>query len=338
MAPEWQVMGRSVLGASHRRGGLPNQDSLGAIPELDAAGKNSAPAAILAVSDGHGSARSFRSDRGSRFAVEAVGAVLGELFLARSLSLSAVRRLAEVQLPSSLLRRWRRAVAEDLRAYPVTGDELERLEKRVGSSVRQRLEESLGRLTATTGEAEVEVALANNHDVLAVYGATLLAVVATESYLIYAQLGDGDILAVDAQGRVQRPFARDERLIANETTSLCSPAAERELRLAYQPLADAAPVLILASTDGYANSFRDEASFLLVGSDLLEMVCRDGLAGVGRELAGWLDEASQVGSGDDVTLGLLCRVDALAACRPWLEEREAEAARQTNGEEGEASS
>ena len=67
-----------------------------------------------------------------------------------------------------------------------------------------------------------------------------------------------------------------------------------------------APALILLSTDGYPNSFRDEAGFLQVGSDILRLIRENGLASVNDQLAGWLRDSTRAGSGDDVTLGILC--------------------------------
>src|SRR2546421_356438 len=64
------------------------------------------------------------------------------------------------------------------------------------------------------------------------------------------------------------------------------------------------------STDGYANSFRHEKDFLAVGSDLLAMIREEGLDEVASQLEGWLNDASEHGSGDDITLGLLCRANA----------------------------
>ena len=65
------------------------------------------------------------------------------------------------------------------------------------------------------------------------------------------------------------------------------------------------PALVLAATDGYANSFADDAGFLQVGSDLLAMIRADGLELVSGELARWLSEVSELGSGDDVTVGTI---------------------------------
>jgi serine/threonine protein phosphatase PrpC len=77
-------------------------------------------------------------------------------------------------------------------------------------------------------------------------------------------------------------------------------------------LLDPPPVLILLATDGYANSFVNEAAFLQVGTDILEMIRADGLEAVQESLETWLSEASQAGSGDDITLGILCRADVLS--------------------------
>lgn len=41
------------------------------------------------------------------------------------------------------------------------------------------------------------------------------------------------------------------------------------------------------------------------------MIRSDGLGKVKEEKETWLTEASQKGSGDDITLGVLCRMDAL---------------------------
>jgi hypothetical protein len=69
--------------------------------------------------------------------------------------------------------------------------------------------------------------------------------------------------------------------------------------------------LILVATDGYANSFVNDAAFLRVGSDILDILRRDGAQVVQDSLGDWLREASDAGSGDDITVGLLYRADIL---------------------------
>ena len=286
--PAWRVAGATVRGASHVRSGLPNQDALRWLPD---AGQG--PPVALAISDGHGSARCFRSDVGARLAAEAATQTLLEFLENRC----DVADLAVTEgATEALVRRWRQAVERHRREAPFAPSEIEALVRDAGAS----------------GWKAVEA------NPLLAYGATLSAVLLAESFVVYLQVGDGDILAVSEAGEVSRPLPPDGRLFAGQTTSLCAPQAWRDFRVHFQPLAHAGsagahakPALILLATDGYANSFRDDAAFLRVGSDLLEMILANGLDAVAGGLAPWLDEASQLGSGDDITLALACRTDVV---------------------------
>ena len=195
-------------------------------------------------------------------------------------SLSLINRTAEQVLPREIWRAWCDAARRNVRRFPFTAAELDRL------------------------DAAERDAVADNP--LLAYGATLIAVAATEAFILYLQIGDGDVLAVSADGRVARPVPPDKRLRGNETTSLCSPDAWADFRTRLQPVGDQPPALILASTDGYANSFDSDKGFLDVGPDVLRMIRTQGSSRVSRQLQGWLEEASRCGSGDDVTLGVVC--------------------------------
>ena len=99
----------------------------------------------------------------------------------------------------------------------------------------------------------------------------------------------------------------DEHLFANETASLCLPKAWRDFRVQLEVFSSNRPALIMVSTDGYANSYRDDAGFLKVAPDILAMIRSAGTETVRAELGGWLAETSAEGSGDDITLGLIVR-------------------------------
>jgi serine/threonine protein phosphatase PrpC len=282
----WRVIGSSVRGASHTRTGLPNQDAAGWLQKA-----GSSRALIVAVSDGHGSAKCFRSHIGSRLAIESAIALAQEFINGQPdlNNLSAIKRTAEERLPQELSRRWREAVEAHIESNPITAEELDALEKIDGITARETI---------------------SNKPTYA-YGATILTVVIMESFILYLQLGDGDILLVSNRGDVERPLPKDERLFANETTSLISQSAWSEFRFGFQTLVGPPPALILLSTDGYANSFVNEEAFIKVGADLLEMIRADGLDKVDESLEAWLTEATQTGSGDDTTLALICRTSAL---------------------------
>ncbi|HQE94073.1 MAG TPA: protein phosphatase 2C domain-containing protein [Anaerolineae bacterium] len=288
----WHVIGRSVQGASHIRAGMPNQDAIQWFP---ASGVG--PPLILSVSDGHGSPRNFRSDVGARFAVEEMTNLMRELLSTGQpdpTRLSTIKRIAEERIPGELTRRWRAAVTRHLQDNPITPQEWETLEKRRDLQARRAIEK------------EPSIA----------YGATLLSVLITAGYILYLQLGDGDILTVAETGEVMRPMTRDPRLIANETTSLCMDEAWREVQIKFQALYGPHPALIVLSSDGYANSFVNDAAFIKVGSDILDILRTDGLEVVEQSLETWLTDASKAGSGDDITLGLIFPAEILPSTRP----------------------
>lgn len=290
----WHILGASVCGAAHVRAGRPNQDALAWLP-TEGAGST----LVLALADGHGSARYFRSDVGAQLAVSTASTIVWELLHSQhdSSNLSALKRMAEERLPQALVRAWEQAVQQHLAAAPFSDTERHTLAMQRGANEIARLEA---------------------HPVLA-YGTTLLIVAVTPACIIYLQLGDGDMLTVTETGEVARPpIPADARLFANDTTSLCAPDAWRDCRVYFQTLSGPPPALILVATDGYGNSFRDEAGFLAVGTDLLDILRTDGLPAINTNLPTWLTEASQAGSGDDITVGLLYRApssrDAATDC------------------------
>jgi serine/threonine protein phosphatase PrpC len=244
------------------------------IPCQDAIDQSIKPL-ILAVADGHGSQRSPKSDIGASLAVtEVAKRELNKMArLATQLDLESVKRLAEQNLPKAIVRGWWKEVSK----------------KEFGASA-------------------VEEDQPPSKDVLVKYGTTLLAVLVTDRFILYVQIGDGDILIVDADGHTERVFQKDERLIANETTSLCTTDAWVEFQIHFQVLNDNPPTLILVATDGYSNSFRTKEDFYEIGADYLANIRTEGFDVVVSDyLEDWLNKVSQQGSGDDVTLGLIYR-------------------------------
>ncbi|NLJ39971.1 MAG: protein phosphatase 2C domain-containing protein [Candidatus Atribacteria bacterium] len=285
----WDIIGTTVLGASHKRHGFPNQDFLFYYKK---------GIFFLSISDGHGSRKYFRSHIGSRLAVFAAEEVIKEFTekMDNTTNLSSIKEYAELRLPQSIIREWEKNVRNDLKSNPFQERELTFLEKNEGISVRKQLE---------------------NNPIIA-YGATLLSVFITNTYILYLQLGDGDILIVSEEGETSRPFPKDERLIANETTSLITKDAWKEFRVQFQRLSENPPALILVSSDGYANSFCDEESFLQIGSDFLTLIRADGLKKVEQNLRSWLEEASEKGCGDDISLGIISRIQLANRPLPML--------------------
>ena len=150
------------------------------------------------------------------------------------------------------------------------------------------------------------------------YGATLLAVAITRRYILYSQLGDGDILAVGADGGVTRPLKKRHEFQANQTVSLCSGHAVFEFQVKVDAARAGGPALVMLSTDGYANCFSDDDGFYRVGADFLAYLRAHGAEFVGQQLEDWLRESSHDGSGDDITVGLAVRAKSLPSGPPHL--------------------
>ena len=188
--------------------------------------------------------------------------------------------LAQEQLANQLVEGWRSGVLDHMRQIPV--------------------KESQSSMDDDAESKELP------SEKLVVYGATSINLAITPEAVFLAQLGDGDVVVVGQDGKARRSVPTDARLFANETTSLCSPNAEAVVRCMIEPIeGDSAPELVLVATDGYANSFASDDDFLLVATDLREMILEESFDDVAGQLKVWLEEASEQGSGDDITAGLL---------------------------------
>ena len=276
---QWQVIGESVRGAAHERQGVPNQDAIGWLPRSGAGSP-----LVVAVADGHGSARYLRSHIGARLAVKTSTRLIHSFAVRHrdAANLSLIKRTAAEWLPQALSRGWLEAVSAHIDQNPLSEAELDVLHNANGESAQA------DRLTQTIA-----------------YGTTLIAVAVADTFVVYLKLGDGEILTITDQSEIIRPLPKDDRLFANETTSLCATDAWRDFQVGFQPIAHSRPALILLATDGYPNSFRDEPGFLQAGLDILKALRSEGAARVRDSLAGWLRDTTRVGSGDDVTLGVV---------------------------------
>ena len=289
---EWRIIRASVQGYSHERLNKPNQDRVLFFQDQD----RGLPI-ILAISDGHGGSGYYRSERGAQFAVESAIEMCKQ-FLETNNNLLIGENFSQKRLKETLCRsivdEWNKRVARDIQENPIPNDD---------SSEKTDIVKS---------KRPVE------QNISTPYGATLLTTIVTDSELIFLQLGDGDILIISDSGDSIRPLPRDPRLIGNETTSLCTREAWDDFVTVTISLNDVSPAIIMASTDGYANSYPDEESFQKVGQDILNLICQDeagidaGLDSVESSLKEWLDETSEKGSGDDITVGIIGNKTAIS--------------------------
>jgi len=295
----WRLIGNSVVGPSHKLNGKPNQDRITYFPSCNNPEKLPI---FFSIADGHGGKKYFRSEKGAEFAVESAIEVCKTQLTTDSWDLIKDKKIKE-WLCRDIYRKWLEKVHADIQDNPFSDEEKDLLQtKNNASKVPRIVNEDLN---------------------VFAYGSTLLTVIIQESFILFLQLGDGDILVVNCDGTIDKPIPDDDRLIGNETTSLCLPEAwsEFKFKLYEISLISSFPSLILISTDGYKNSFSEETGFEKVGSDLLSMICEhpDGIQGgldlIEENLADWLKSASEKGSGDDTTVGIIFNLDKIKKYR-----------------------
>ena len=280
MSPTWLALSGSVQGSVHESMGKPNQDAVAVHQE----GGN----LFLAIADGHGATRSFRSQRGSALAVECAMRALRNLLwrIGPDAPLSTLRHQVQDKVSHEIVAAWHRAVRADIARDPFSPLDFAAFPEKVP-------------VIKPGEELPYAAYLA--------YGATMLYVAITPRFIAYAQLGDGDILLVDPEGEVSRPWPRHHEYYSNSTVSLCSHYAARDFYTRVVPRRCGYPALILVATDGYSNCFEDDTGFFTVGRDFLSYLREAGVALVQEKLEHWLHESSRDGSGDDITLALAAR-------------------------------
>lgn len=280
----WYAVGNSVRGASHIRSGAENQDDFMILPQ-----EGIGEYVVATLSDGHGDAKCFRSKTGSRFAVETATSELIK-FIEGPLQnehISVISREAQESLVSRIHKEWQNKISEDQEKNKFTDEEISRLEKSKGAAA---------------------VKAVNSNPFLA-YGATLSAVLVSQEYIVYLQIGDGEIIMVPEDGPPERPIPVDERLFGNETTSLSGKNAVGDFRVYFQSIYGPAPALIFLCSDGYSNAYQTDESLFQAGTDILGLVKSKGIEVLETNLNSWLKDTTEKFTGDDTTLVVLVRED-----------------------------
>ncbi|MBM7555495.1 protein phosphatase 2C domain-containing protein [Halanaerobacter jeridensis] len=278
---DWIVTGASIKGANHGRRGLPNQDAI----KWETENGN----LVMAVSDGHGSLKHFRSEIGSKLAVKAAVEIMLEEVDVGNLTddmLNKIKTRVKDKLPQRIVNQWRDKVKEHYQNNLFSLDrvaqaKLMKLEEEKGIAKRKKIEDNY----------------------IKAYGATLLIVLITEKFSLYFQLGDGNISILAEDGK-KMLFAAEEQF-GPATNSLCMSEASNKVKISLIPFSEELPLFILLSTDGYINSFRNDKDYFKVIDDFIDLAKHHGIEYINENLSQWLEKTSQQGSGDDITLGLV---------------------------------
>jgi hypothetical protein len=261
--------GGSVRGATHIAQDKPCQDALRLYEAPDGS------YAVACVADGHGSSHCPYSDEGALAAVDCAFELLSSV-LDSTDDVDAMRQTFNAQdglrIPKLMEYLWKQRVA----------------------IIHQE-----------KGREQTEDAFPYQ-----LYGTTLLAVAVTDAFIFAIQIGDGDILLAQPDNEVTRLFAVQEQQ-GSETFSLCMEQSWQYIQTRVMPMPGqngsgaSLPMMLLLSTDGYANSFTEQAGFLKAGADIFTLWRGQGLEYIKENIDDWLTRSSEIGSGDDITLAVL---------------------------------
>jgi hypothetical protein len=257
----WQAVAAVARGVAHAARGRAVQDAVRTARGADGV-------TVVAVADGHGHARHFRSETGAVLAVDAAcSQALRRLPALLVADAARPQRAVRQSFVPQLVEHWRAAVAGHLVQLPYT--------------------------------EPVE-------DPFVPYGTTLVMAAACPPWLLCLQIGDGDVLVVRPDGTSFTPVPPDASLDGRRTTSLCQADAAASVRLAVVDLRREDVAVVLLATDGYGNAQREDDWQPEVGADLAELAAGHGPDWFAGQLPLWAELcASGAGSGDDTSIALL---------------------------------
>lgn len=262
------VFGRSVQGASHIRSETECQDSYKRTICDDGT-------IILSVADGHGSKACPYSRTGSRIAVNVFCSILKNLYDGYAGNteqlLTYLNREGDTRISKAIDAEWKKRVIE-----------AHRKNKREIFVLENGMDDLSG--------------------IYKQYGTTLLGLLITKSFVFAFQLGDGDICYTNADG-VEMVIEPD-KILGVETHSLSRENAwEKAITIVRRiSIEDTLPAMFTLSTDGFANSYKNENEFRTTLNDYLAMINEHGVKTIVDNLPAWLSETSSMGCGDDITV------------------------------------
>ena len=263
----FQGIAKTVIGDSHVKKGIVCQDSSGTVVRDRFA--------IAVVADGHGSAKHFRSDVGSRIAIKITAGII-EKYMDRPDFQEQFRQHPEfiiAQMEKQILMKWREAVEEFHRENPLTEEEKKKVPEKKAAGLR----------------------------VPVIYGSTLLAAVMTEDFSFGLVLGDGGFVVLDQEGKLYIPV-EDQNAHANYTSSLCNTDAVHYFEHWFT---EEQMQALFVSTDGLYKSFASEEDFLKYHGLLSKMF--DDPERTLKSLERNFEKRTREGSGDDISIAMVYR-------------------------------
>ena len=288
------------------------------------------PFSLICVSDGHGSAPHFWSDKGAEFAiqsaVELLSASIDKVLLTFE---SKDYKKANKNLAKSYVKRWCRKCFEYLSSIELDylKDKIKEIEVQEPEVAKQYLDElhDLKKITKDYKDIVLKNPLLTEEyqkaisDLVTEFSKLSLKEIFGCTAVIYFQvkgtpvwyafkIGDSDLFVDFGEGFV-KPIKDDPKCFLNETTSLCNSKAYDSFCFPEEEFLGKAPLSVFASSDGVANSLSSEEYLSRFYGQIQFSFNEDGEFIGERDIKNYIPELSEKGSGDDVTIAGIVTYD-----------------------------
>ncbi len=266
---------------------------------------------IAILSDGHGGARYFRSDIGSRTIVETVYKKIKDFVNNVDSDIFVNRPFTAV----SALTTERKE--ENLRKNSRVDEQLYQLFKSIIYEWRILVEKYTDENPFTDDELKQITSPHDLHSIDKTYGCTLMCYVRTLQYWFAFQIGDGKCFSFNGDGKWTEPIPWDERCFLNKTTSICDTDALSEFRYCYEGNGDF-PVAVFLASDGLDDSFGESSNQANFYIQILKLIVNTSNDMAQKEIEETLPQLSKIGSRDDMSVACIYNEEVLSSIIPNL--------------------
>lgn len=258
----------SVKGASHEANGIVCQDSSAYLAEERYA--------VAVVADGHGSKKHFRSNIGSKFAVDCTIETVKRFYRNPEEfenNFPQNHKMVTRNIQKQIISAWNIKVDKHFKSNPVTSEEKSRF----------------------TADEFAKI------PVESYYGTTLVAAVACKGFTFGFQIGDGSLVAVFDDGETNMLIDYEESNPANITSSICNSNAASMFDSFY--IENKHILALYASTDGLYTSFGSDNDFLDYHTIITSQLKETGI--FESAVIKNLKKRSNFGTQDDISLSCI---------------------------------
>ncbi|MBR5913213.1 MAG: protein phosphatase 2C domain-containing protein [Selenomonadaceae bacterium] len=281
----------SSIGSKYAERGWDCQDSSDSISFDDVQ--------AIAVADGHGGGDYFRSQIGSKLAIEVLFRQLRYAFE----NMKDTERFSDTGIKNfkyNFVNEWRKAVRKDWYDRLIDGKPLGQDEIRY-KSVSEKYKARYTSDNPDVVEKYLYVA----------YGTTLICAVSIGKQILTLQIGDGSCVLLQSNGEFSLPIPPEEENFLNMTVSLCDDNSELKIRHAVIDCnSPNSPAAIFLSTDGLDDCFpyyqNEEHLYKFYADVIIDSMVRNFFLATEKEIREQLlPGLTKKASKDDISLAYL---------------------------------